>query len=58
MNTLYMFVLREIPVLILVNDYGERELVIVSDLKQYSERVNFYKHCKTAAEKLKPKNKQ
>ena len=40
------------------NDYGERELVIVSDLMQHSERVSFYKHCKTAAEKLKPKNKQ
>ena len=40
------------------SDYGERELVIVSDLMQHSERVSFYKHCTTAAEKLKPKNKR
>ena len=29
------------------NDYKERELVIVSDLMQYSKRVNFFKHCKS-----------
>ena len=40
------------------NDYGERELVIVSDLLQYSERVNFFKHCTTAAEWAKGKNKR
>ena len=40
------------------SDYNERELVIVSDLMQYSERVNFFKHCKSAAMKLKPKKKQ
>ena len=40
------------------SDYETRELVIVTDLMQYSERVNFFKHCKSAAEKLKPKKKQ
>lgn len=40
------------------SDYQTRELIIVSDLMQYSERVNFFKHCKSAKEKLKPKNKQ
>ena len=40
------------------SDYKERELVIVSDLMQYSERVNFFKHCKSAAMLLKPKKKQ
>lgn len=39
-------------------DYKERELVIVSDLMQFSKRVNFFKHCKSAAESLKPKSKQ
>ena len=40
------------------SDYQTRELIIVSDLMQYSDRVNFFKHCKSAKEKLKPKNKQ
>ena len=40
------------------SDYQTRELIIVSDLMLYSERVNFFKHCKSAKEKLKPKNKQ
>ena len=40
------------------SDYQSRELVIVSDLMQYSERVNFFKHCKSAAELLKPKKQQ
>mgnify|MGYP001299644086 FL=1 len=40
------------------SDYPKRELIIVSDLMQYSERVNFFKHCKSAAEKLKPKKQQ
>lgn len=40
------------------NDYKERELVIVSDLMQFSKRVNFFKHCKSAAMLLKPKKKQ
>ena len=40
------------------SDYKERELVIVSDLMQFSERVNFFKHCKSAAMRLKPKKKQ
>ena len=40
------------------SDYNERELVIVSDLMQYSERVNFFKHCKSAAMKLKAKKNQ
>ena len=40
------------------NDYKERELVIVSDLMQFSKRVNFFKHCKSAKMKLKPKSKQ
>ena len=40
------------------SDYKERELVIVSDLMQYSKRVNFFKHCKSAKMKLKPKSKQ
>ena len=29
------------------NEYPERELVIVSDLMQFSKRMNFYKHCKS-----------
>ena len=33
-------------------------MIIVSDLMQYSERVNFFKHCKSAAELLKPKKQQ
>jgi len=40
------------------SDYKERELVIVSDLMQFSKRVNFFKHCKSNAMKLKPKKKQ
>ena len=40
------------------NDYKERELVIVSDLMQFSKRVNFFKHCKSSAMLLKPKKKQ
>ena len=40
------------------SDYKERELVIVSDLMQFSKRVNFFKHCKSTAMKLKPKKKQ
>ena len=40
------------------SDYETRELVIVTDLMQYSERVNFFKHCKSASEKLKPKKQQ
>ena len=40
------------------SDYKERELVIVSDLMQFSKRVNFFKHCKSAGMKLKPKKKQ
>ena len=40
------------------NDYGERELIIVSDLMQYSERVNFFKHCMTASEWQKPKKQR
>ena len=40
------------------SDYKERELVIVSDLMQYSQRVNFFKHCKSAAMKLKTKKNQ
>jgi len=40
------------------SDYKERELVIVSDLMQFSERVNFFKHCKSASMKLKPKKLQ
>ena len=40
------------------SDYQQRELVIVSDLLQYSERVNFFKHCTTTEEWLKGKNKR
>ena len=40
------------------NDYNERELIIVSDLMQFSKRVNFFKHCKSPAMKLKPKKIQ
>ena len=29
------------------DDYPVRELVIVSDLMQFSKRMNFYKHCKS-----------
>jgi len=29
------------------NEYPERELVIVSDLMQHSDRFSFYRHCKT-----------
>ncbi len=40
------------------SDYHSRELVIVSDLMQFSKRVNFFKHCKSASERLKPIKKQ
>ena len=40
------------------SDYKNRELIIVSDLMQYSERVNFFKHCKSAGMKLKLKKNQ
>ena len=35
-------------------DYPERELIIVSDLMQYSKRFSFYNHCKTNLEIVKP----
>ena len=35
-------------------EYPERELVIVSDLMQHSDRFSFYKHCKTNLELKKP----
>ena len=50
-------ILRE-PSVDFGSDYKERELVIVSDLMQFSKRVNFFKFCKSAGMKLKPKNKQ
>ena len=40
------------------SDYQTRELIIVSDLMQYSERVNFFKHCMTASEWQKPPKKR
>ena len=40
------------------SDYQQRELVIVSDLLQFSERVNFFRHCTTTEEWLKGKNKR
>jgi len=38
------------------SDYQQRELVIVSDLLQFSERVNFFKHCKSTFELKKADN--
>ena len=35
-------------------EYPERELVIVSDLMQHSDRFSFYRHCKTNLELKKP----
>ena len=43
----YLFhVLRE-PVIDFTSEYPERELVIVSDLMQHSNRFSFYEHCKS-----------
>ena len=36
------------------SEYPERELIIVSDLMQHSERFSFYRHCKTSLELTKP----
>ena len=35
-------------------EYPERELVIVSDLMQHSDRFSFYRHCKTDLSLKKP----
>jgi len=50
----YLFhVLRE-PSADFGSDYPEREIVIVSDLMQHSERFSFYRHCKSALALIKP----
>ena len=50
----YLFhVLREAKV-DFTNEYPQRELIIVSDLMQYSKRFSFYSHCKTNLELIKP----
>ena len=36
------------------SEYPERELIIVSDLMQHSDRFSFYRHCKTNLELKKP----
>ena len=36
------------------SEYPERELVIVSDLMQHSDRFSFYRHCKTDLSLKKP----
>ena len=36
------------------SEYPERELIIVSDLMQHSDRFSFYKHCTTPLEFTKP----
>ena len=37
-----------------ISEYPERELIIVSDLMQHSDRFSFYRHCKTNLELKKP----
>ena len=50
----YLFhVLRESKV-DFTSEYPQRELVIVSDLMQYSKRFSFYNHCKTNLQLIKP----
>ena len=49
----FFHVLREAKV-DFTPDYPERELIIVSDLMQFSKRFSFYNHCKTNLEILKP----
>ena len=46
-------ILRE-PKFDFAGDYPERKLIIVSDLMQMSDRINFYKFCKSAASLKKP----
>ena len=36
------------------SEYPERELIIVSDLMQHSDRFSFYRHCKTDLSLKKP----
>ena len=40
-----------------LNDYPERELVIVSDLMQYSKRIDFYHFCRTPLDLNQQPNK-
>ena len=47
----FFHVLREAKV-DFTPDYPERELIIVSDLMQFSKRFSFYNHCKTNLEIL------
>ena len=50
----YLFhVLRE-PKTDFTSEYPERELIIVSDLMQHSDRFSFYRHCKTDLSLKKP----
>ena len=50
----YLFhVLRE-PKTDFTSEYPERELIIVSDLMQHSDRFSLYRHCKTDLSLKKP----
>jgi len=49
----FFHVLRE-PKTDFTSEYPERELVIVSDLMQHSDRFSFYRHCKTDLSLKKP----
>ena len=46
-------ILRE-PKIDFTGDYPERKLIIVSDLMQKSDRINFYKFCKSKTSLIKP----
>ena len=46
-------ILRE-PKIDFTGDYPERKLIIVSDLMQMSDRINFYKFCKSVTSLKKP----
>ena len=46
-------ILRE-PKIDFTGDYPERKLTIVSDLMQMSDRINFYKFCKSVTSLKKP----
>ena len=46
-------ILRE-PKIDFTGDYPERKLIIVSDLMQKSDRINFYRFCKSRSSLIKP----
>ena len=46
-------ILRE-PKIDFTDDYPERKLIIISDLMQMSDRINFYKFCRSVTSLKKP----